>query len=186
MNERRFEALLALMNKKLDSKLNWLRAAVLGANDGIVSVAGVLMGVVGAGVGDTEVLIAGIAATVAGAFSMGGGEYVSVSAQKDTEVSHGRTKHEITANPFQAAWSSFLAFISGALLPMIAVVLFPTDLRVAAILIGVFVALTVTGVLAALVGKSSPIKGSIRIVAVSVITMVVSYLVGAAFGVAVL
>jgi len=186
LNEMRFEALLALMNKKLDSKLNWLRAAVLGANDGIVSVAGVLMGVVGAGVGDTEVLIAGIAATVAGAFSMGGGEYVSVSAQKDTEVSHGRTKHEITANPFQAAWSSFLAFVSGALLPMITVVIFPTDLRVAAILIGVFVALTVTGVLAALVGKSSPIKGSIRIVVVSVITMVVSYLVGAAFGVAVL
>ena len=117
---------------------------------------------------------------------MGGGEYVSVSAQKDTEISHGRTKRDITANPFQAAWSSFLAFVSGAVLPMLAVVIFPTELRVAAILVGVVVALTITGVLAALVGKASPLKGSIRIVAVSVITMVVSYLVGAAFGVAVL
>jgi len=181
-----FRALLAFMNKKLDSKLNWLRAAVLGANDGIVSVAGVLMGVVGAGVGATEVLIAGTAATVAGAFSMGGGEYVSVSAQKDTEVSHGRKKHEVTANPFQAAWSSFLAFVSGALLPMLAVIVFPTGLYVVAILVGVIVALTITGILAALVGKSSPIKGSIRIVAVSIITMAASYLVGSAFGVAVL
>ena len=174
------------MNRELDQKLNWLRAAVLGANDGIVSVAGVLMGVVGAGVGAAEVLIAGIAATVAGAFSMGGGEYVSVSAQKDTELSHGRTGADITANPLQAAVSSFLAFVAGALLPMLSVVLFPPSLQVAAILIGVAVSLAITGVSAALVGNANPVRGALRIVIVSIITMLVSYLVGLAFGVAVL
>lgn len=179
-------ARLTLVNKELDRRLNWLRAAVLGANDGIVSVAGVLMGVVGAGVGSSEVLIAGIAATVAGAFSMGGGEYVSVSAQKDTEISYGRKGKDVTANPLQAALSSFLAFVAGALLPMLSVILFPTELQVAAILIGVTLSLAITGVSAALVGNSNPIRGAFRIVAVSVITMAVSYLVGLAFGVAVL
>lgn len=174
------------MNRELDSKLNWLRAAVLGANDGTVSVAGVLMGVVGAGVGDSEVLIAGIAATVAGAFSMGGGEYASVSAQKDTELSHGREGENVTANPMQAAISSFLAFSAGALLPMLSVILLPTEFQVAAILIGVGISLAITGAAAALVGRANPIKGAFRIVVVSVITMAVSYLVGLAFGVAVL
>jgi VIT1/CCC1 family predicted Fe2+/Mn2+ transporter len=159
---------------------------VLGANDGIVSVAGVLMGVVGAGVGAREVLIAGVAATVAGAFSMGGGEYVSVSAQKDTELSHGRTGEQITANPFQAAASSFLAFTAGAILPMLSVVLFPSNLQIAAIMVGVAVSLTITGVLAARAGNASPLKGAARIVAVSVVTMGFSYLIGLAFGVAVL
>lgn len=174
------------MNRELDSKLNWLRAAVLGANDGTVSVAGVLMGVVGAGVGDSEVLIAGIAATVAGAFSMGGGEYVSVSAQKDTELSHGREGAKVTANPMQAAVSSFLAFSAGALLPMLSVVFFTAQFQVTAILIGVGISLALTGVAAARVGRASPVKGAFRIVVVSVITMAVSYLVGLAFGVAVL
>lgn len=175
-----------IVNNELDKRLNWLRAAVLGANDGIVSVAGVLMGVVGAGVGATEVLIAGVAATVAGAFSMGGGEYVSVSAQKDTELSHGRSGGEVTANPLQAALSSFLAFTAGAVLPMLSVILFPSNLQVAAILIGVAASLTITGVLAAKAGNSNPLKGALRIVGVSVITMAVSYLIGIAFGVAVL
>lgn len=178
--------LLTPMSEKLESKLNWLRAAVLGANDGIVSVAGVLMGVVGAGVGAAEVLIAGVAATVAGAFSMGGGEYVSVSAQKDTELSHGRRGSKITANPMQAAVSSFLAFSAGAFLPMLSVIIFPPQLQVAAILTGVAISLALTGVAAAKVGNANPVKGAIRIVVVSIITMGVSYLVGLAFGVAVL
>ena len=67
------------------TKLNWLRAAVLGANDGIVSVASVVVGVAGA-TDDTKVILtAGIAALVAGALSMAVGEYVSVSTQRDTE-----------------------------------------------------------------------------------------------------
>lgn len=71
---------------RIGQKLNWLRAGVLGANDGIVSVAGVVIGVAAATPGNTvAVATAGVAALVAGAFSMAGGEYVSVSTQRDTE-----------------------------------------------------------------------------------------------------
>lgn len=69
----------------VSSKLNWLRAGVLGANDGIVSVAGLLMGVAAAGAGSKEIMTAGMAAVASGAVSMALGEYVSVSAQRDTE-----------------------------------------------------------------------------------------------------
>ena len=67
------------------SRLNWLRAAVLGANDGIVSTAGVVVGVAGATDDHGAILVAGIAALTAGAISMAAGEYVSVSTQRDSE-----------------------------------------------------------------------------------------------------
>lgn len=70
----------------LGAQLNWLRAGVLGANDGIVSIAGLMMGFAGASADRPHLLIAGVAGTVAGALSMGGGEYVSVSTQRDTEA----------------------------------------------------------------------------------------------------
>jgi len=66
--------------------LNWLRAAVLGANDGIVSVAGLVVGVAGATTDRHAIFVAGIAGLVAGALSMAAGEYVSVSTQRDTEM----------------------------------------------------------------------------------------------------
>ena len=66
-------------------RLNWLRAGVLGANDGIVSTAGLVVGVAGATSDRAAILIAGLAGLVAGALSMAGGEYVSVSSQADTE-----------------------------------------------------------------------------------------------------
>lgn len=69
----------------LASRLNWLRAGVLGANDGIVSTAGLVVGVAGASADRGSVLVAGLAGLVAGALSMAGGEYVSVSTQADTE-----------------------------------------------------------------------------------------------------
>lgn len=67
------------------SKLNWLRAAVLGANDGIVSVASIVVGVAGASNSSGFILTAGVAGLAAGALSMATGEYVSVSTQRDTE-----------------------------------------------------------------------------------------------------
>lgn len=67
------------------SKLNWLRAAVLGANDGIVSIAGLVVGVAGATSSIHTILTAGIAGIIAGAISMAAGEYVSVSSSRDTE-----------------------------------------------------------------------------------------------------
>lgn len=172
--------------KELDVKLNWLRAAVLGANDGIVSVAGVLMGVVGAGVGVKSVLLAGVAATVAGALSMGGGEYVSVSAQRDTEISHGRAHKDLTSNPWVAAWASMVAFLAGALLPMLAAFFGPEGFTEVTIVASVVVALGITGYWAARVGNANPILGTIRIIAVSIVTMGIAYLVGLVFGVTVL
>ncbi len=69
----------------LANRMNWLRAGVLGANDGIVSVAGIVMAFAGATTDGQLILIAGIAGLVAGALSMAAGEYVSVSAQRDSE-----------------------------------------------------------------------------------------------------
>jgi VIT1/CCC1 family predicted Fe2+/Mn2+ transporter len=69
----------------LVSRIGWLRAAVLGANDGIVSTASLIVGVAAAAAAQSDVLIAGIAGLVAGAMSMAAGEYVSVSSQADTE-----------------------------------------------------------------------------------------------------
>ncbi|MBC6446994.1 VIT1/CCC1 transporter family protein [Actinokineospora xionganensis] len=66
-------------------RLNWLRAGVLGANDGIISTAGLVVGVAGATTDNRAILIAGVAGLVAGSLSMAGGEYVSVSTQRDTE-----------------------------------------------------------------------------------------------------
>ncbi len=74
-----------IQTSSTNKKLNWLRAAVLGANDGIVSVSAVIVGVAGASSSRGFVLTAGVAALVAGALSMAVGEYVSVSSQRDTE-----------------------------------------------------------------------------------------------------
>ena len=68
------------------SYLNWLRAAVLGANDGIVSVASIVVGVAGATNSSSAILVAGFAGLSAGALSMAVGEYVSVSTQRDSEL----------------------------------------------------------------------------------------------------
>ncbi len=69
------------------AKINWLRASVLGANDGIVSIAGLVMGIAGATSDNAIILTAGIAGVLAGAISMAAGEYVSVSSSRDTEKS---------------------------------------------------------------------------------------------------
>jgi VIT1/CCC1 family predicted Fe2+/Mn2+ transporter len=70
----------------LNNRLNWLRAAVLGANDGIVSTAGIVIGAVGATSDRPAIVIAGVAGLAAGAMSLGAGEYVSVSTQRDSEL----------------------------------------------------------------------------------------------------
>lgn len=72
-------------NKNFSDRLNALRAGVLGANDGIVSIAGLVIGVAGATTNHSVILISGLAGLIAGALSMAGGEYVSVNTQRDTE-----------------------------------------------------------------------------------------------------
>lgn len=73
-------------DESLASRLNWLRAGVLGANDGIISTAGLVVGVAGATSDSKAILIAGLAGLVAGALSMAAGEYVSVGTQRDTQT----------------------------------------------------------------------------------------------------
>ena len=81
-------------------RTGWLRAAVLGANDGIISTASLVMGVAAANASNESILIAGVAGLVAGAMSMAAGEYVSVSSQSDTERADlARESRELAANP---------------------------------------------------------------------------------------
>ncbi|NMM15086.1 MAG: VIT family protein [Rhodoferax sp.] len=81
-------------------RIGWLRAAVLGANDGIVSTASLVLGVSAAGASSQSILIAGVAGLVAGAMSMAAGEYVSVSSQADTEHADlDRERKELAADP---------------------------------------------------------------------------------------
>lgn len=88
------------LERHLVRRVGWLRAAVLGANDGIVSTASLVVGVAAAAQGRTEVLLAGVAGLVAGAFSMAAGEYVSVSSQADTEAADlARERAELASQP---------------------------------------------------------------------------------------
>ncbi len=82
------------------SRVGWLRAAVLGANDGLISTASLVVGVAAAGTDRGAVLVAGIAGLVAGAMSMAAGEYVSVSSQADTEAADlARERRELATDP---------------------------------------------------------------------------------------
>ncbi len=144
------------------------------------------MGIAGAGADRATVALAGIAALAAGAISMAGGEYTSVSAQKDAEIAFGRHNLEIAASPWTAAWASFVAFTSGGLLPLLAVLGPWQENRVPVTVVSVIVALALTGWWAAERGDSSRRRAIIRNVLVSLLTMVVSYGIGALLGVTIL
>jgi len=88
------------LERHRSERIGWLRAAVLGANDGIVSTASLIVGVAAAEASRSNVLVAGIAGLVAGAMSMAAGEYVSVSSQADTENADlARERSELAADP---------------------------------------------------------------------------------------
>ena len=88
------------LERHRSDRIGWLRAAVLGANDGIVSTASLVVGVAAAEATRTEVLVAGVAGLVAGALSMAAGEYVSVSSQADTERADlARERTELATQP---------------------------------------------------------------------------------------
>src|SRR6185436_15849625 len=136
------------------SRIGWLRAAVLGANDGIVSTASLIVGVATATPTPNAILIAGVAGLVAGAMSMAAGEYVSVSSQSDAEQADlARERKELTENaeleldelaqiyvkrgldpslarPVQAALTSAATFSAGATLPLLMVVVSPPTMLV--------------------------------------------------------
>ncbi|MUL47817.1 VIT family protein [Mycobacterium sp. CBMA293] len=213
------------------SKLNWLRAGVLGANDGIVSTAGIVVGVAAATTDRGPIFTAGLAGLVAGAVSMALGEYVSVSSQRDTErallakeqrelredpaaeldelasllegrglsgstaraaaeeltdhnafAAHAAVELGITpgdlANPWEAAISSAVAFTVGALLPLVAILLPPTTLRVPVTMFAVLLALAITGVVSARLGGASVGKAVARNVIGGALALGATYIVG--------
>jgi VIT1/CCC1 family predicted Fe2+/Mn2+ transporter len=102
-------------------RIGWLRAAVLGANDGIVSTASLVLGVAAAGADAKGILVAGVAGLVAGAMSMAAGEYVSVSSQADTERADlDREKTELATQPVQEQAELTAIYINRGLEPALA------------------------------------------------------------------
>jgi len=220
------------------SRMNWLRAGVLGADDGIVSVAGIVVGVAGATSSRGAIFTAGMAGLVAGAVSMALGEYVSVSSQRDSEVAMiGLERDELTrspageevelaaiyrgkgltattaatvaaelmahdalgahldaelnidpddsASPVQAAAASALAFTLGALLPLLAMMLTPSGIRVPVTVGAVLLALGIAGAASARIGGSRPRSAVLRIVIGGAAGLGFTYLVGHLFGTAI-
>lgn len=218
------------------TQLNWLRAAVLGANDGVVSVASIVVGVAAASESAGFILTAGVAGLVAGALSMAVGEYVSVSTQRDTErallekerlellnspeaeleelamlykakglsdetahvVARELTAHDAFAahaevelhidpndltNPWHAAFASAAAFLSGAIIPLIAIVLPPASIRISITFISVLLVLILTGTLSAYAGGANKTKATLRVVLGGIVAMVVTFGIGKIFGV---
>ncbi|MDO5533399.1 MAG: VIT1/CCC1 transporter family protein [Propionibacteriaceae bacterium] len=179
------------------SLMNQLRAGVLGANDGIVSVAAMVMGVAGATTDSFAILVAGVAGLSAGALSMGVGEFVSVSAQRDSErallarsrATLGDRAEEVLGldpdhlvNPWHAAWASMGSFVLGALVPLLVMVLTAPDARVLATGGAVVLALVLTGVVSAKVGEAPVGRAVARVVAGGVVAMAITYAIGMALG----
>ena len=223
----------------LANRLNGLRAAVLGANDGIVSVAAIAVGVAGATPALGPVLTAGAAGLVGGAVSMALGEYVSVSSQRDSEralIAKERAElesmpeaelDELTAiyrarglspatarqvaveltaqdalgahldaelnidpndlaSPWRAASASAAAFVVGALLPLLAVVLLPQESRIAGTAVAVLVALAGTGAAGARLGHSPLLRPTLRVVLGGAVALTATFAIGRLLGTTVL
>ncbi len=222
----------------LASRLNWLRAAVLGANDGIVSIAGLVIGVAVANPNNKALIaLAGLSGIASAASSMAVGEYVSVSTQRDTERevvarqmkalkedpegerrklalaymdqgmtaqtanqaardvsaekaldAHLTVRYHLDAddltNPWHAAASSFVAFVAGAILPMLAILLLPANISIIGTVIAVVVALAIAGVVSAALGDAPKGRAVIRLVLGGALAMALGYGIGHVFGTA--
>lgn len=169
-----------------NARLNWLRAGVLGANDGIVSVAAVVVGVAAATPNATAIITAGMAALVGGALSMALGEYVSVSSARDSQLAAGTAAdHEDISNPWHAGLASALAFVVGALLPFLAVLLVPGAAKIPATVGAVLLALALTGGLGARLGDAPAGRAVVRVLIGGALALGVTFAVGSLFGVVV-
>lgn len=222
----------------LSNRNSWLRAAVLGANDGLISTASLLVGVAAANSSSQALLLTGLAALTAGALSMAAGEYISVSSQADTEkadlikeqyeLTHNADKelleltkiyenrgldHELAqqvalaltqhnaleahardeiglteisqAKPLQAAIASALAFISGAILPIIGILVFPAHLMVGSLAVLTLLGLMILGVVSARLGGAPVVPATLRVVVWGVLAMIATAMIGRLFGVSV-
>ena len=218
------------------SRLNWLRAGILGANDGIVSIAALVVGVAAATSDIRTIFIAGVAGIVAGSISMAAGEYVSVSSQRDSEkaliarerqelidqpdeellelaeiyqakgltastarlVAKELTAHDAISahleaelgidergltNPWHAAFSSALAFLAGATLPMLAITLPPDGWRIPLAFGASLLALAITGWVGARLGNSPPLRPVFRVLAGGTFALLLTWGIGTVLGV---
>lgn len=216
----------------ISSRLNWLRAGVLGANDGIVSTAAIVLGVAGATVQRGSIVLAGLIGLLAGAMSMAVGEYVSVSTQRDTErglitrlrhrlasqpdhelaaltvvyrekgldpILAAQVAKELTAHdavdahaetrlgidpddytqPWHAAIASFVAFVIGAAVPLLGVML---STNVWVTVSAVAVALAVTAGMSARLGRAHVSAALLRNVGGGLIAMAITYGLGTLVG----
>ena len=178
-------------------RIGWLRAAVLGANDGTISVASLVVGIAAAGTTREAILLAAIAATVAGAMSMAAGEFVSVQSQADTEQAdlakerqelrdalgaHARDELGLTevlrARPVQAALASAGSFAVGALVPLAAVLLSPREALGRSATLSALLALTLLGDAAAWAGGAPLRQGALRMLVWGALAMGLTALVG--------
>lgn len=222
-------------NNEMVHRLNWLRAGVLGANDGIVSVAAIVVGVAGATSEQGPILAAGVAGLVGGAVSMALGEYVSVSSQSDSQkaliekergelaaqpeeelleltaiyrskglseetaqnVARELTEHDALAahlsaelnigeedivSPWHAAFASAIAFTLGAVLPMLAILLPPEDIRVAVTFGAVLMALALTGAVGAWIGGGRKVRAAMRVVVGGGLALAATFTIGNLLG----
>jgi VIT1/CCC1 family predicted Fe2+/Mn2+ transporter len=223
--------LRARREEGLASRLNWLRAGVLGANDGIVSVAAIVVGVAGATSNNAPILTAGLAGLVGGAISMALGEYVSVSSQRDTQRAliakeqralveqpdneladlaklyenrglsaetakqvatelterdalgaHLEAKLHIdeddVASPWHAALASAVSFTVGGILPLLAILLIATTVRIPITFVAVLLALALTGAVGAKIGGSPILRATIRVVIGGAAALAATFLIG--------
>ncbi|XP_050268578.1 vacuolar iron transporter homolog 4-like [Quercus robur] len=172
----------------------WLRAAVLGANDGLVSTASLMMGV-GAVKQDIKAMIlTGFAGLVAGACSMAIGEFVSVYSQLDIEVAQMKREKqkgelggerseeeedgekESLPNPLQAAAASALAFSAGAMVPLLAASFIKEyKVRVGVVVGAVSLALVVFGWLGAMLGKVPLLRSVLRVLIGGLLAMAITF-----------
>lgn len=217
--------------RAIASKLNWLRAGVLGANDGIVSTSSIIFGVAGAAAAHLTLVLTGIAAIAAGAMSMAVGEYISVSSQKDLEetqlaeedrdlrehpaeeleqlvrlveaegiapdlarqvavqlteknalAAHARLELGIdpgaVVKPWAAALASMIAFTSGGLIPLLALLLAPRSIALWSSGGAVVLALVLSGWVSAVLGSTSKARSVMRAVAGGLLAMAITFGVG--------
>lgn len=223
----------------LSNRNHWLRAAVLGANDGLISTSSLLVGVAAASPSSQTLLLTGIAALTAGALSMAAGEYISVSSQADTEKADlDKELHELTHNaerelveltriyekrgldhilahqvavaltkhnaleahardeigltdlsqakPIHASVASALAFITGAIFPVIGVLVLPAQTLIWSLASLTVIGLILLGIISARLGGAPVIPATARVVIWGVLAMVATSLIGRLFGVATL
>jgi len=167
-------------------RAQWLRAAVLGANDGLVSIASLMMGVGAVKTDVKAMILIGFAGLVAGASSMAIGEFVSVYSQLDIEVAQMKRENgggseeegekEQLPNPVQAASASALAFTVGAIVPLLAASFIGNHkVRLGVVVAAVTVALTVFGAVGAVLGKTSVAKSGARVVVGGWMAMAITF-----------